>query len=541
MGSRTAESSPTRRDPNSTIKASHAMKRGSSFQDVFNIGGGSSETRKIPFPPRSKSQVPSGLVDMAAFPPVEFLNMSTICMDFSSNDVGYSSSHCSPVSNALSSPVSSFQSSPEITNLSLFHDSKDGMPGPLKPGHMFNLPAPQKDLDPSDHPPKECSQSRSQSISELDLDASMEDTGITPEEIAAFMYGPRPSDGRWVCTFPGCSRDFGRKENIKSHVQTHLGDRQFICKTCGNDFVRQHDLKRHAKIHSGVKPYTCPCGRNFARHDALTRHRQRNTCEGGFEGMSKTPTKRGRPKKMRPDADTRLEKAAKTRQRALEKASSSSISSSSECSFPSPSHISDDMDGGRRSPMDIEALHADLTEFLSNKPPASPGCTSRNYGSPQNSQHSYTPKGVSMSPSPKIVSIPEEPQNMLPSHAMSRQGSIGYYGTPPELDISSSSPVVSSFVDFDLGSKAATDDAQKMDKSESKDSSDGFDAVETKVDVDRMFLESIETAYPISGQDKDVALLMESLGEDFDPLFDPQSAWENGDFDLPYGDFFNIL
>lgn len=463
--------------------------------------------------------------------------MSTMHMDFSSNDVAYSSSHCSPLSNALSSPVSSFQSSPEITHLSLFHDSKNGVPGPLESGQFFSLPAPQNDLDPSDHPSKECSQSRSQSVSELDLDASMEDTGITPEEIAAFMYGPRSSDGRWVCTFPGCTRDFGRKENIKSHVQTHLGDRQFICKTCGNDFVRQHDLKRHAKIHSGVKPYTCPCGRNFARHDALTRHRQRNTCEGGFEGMSKTPTKRGRPKKLRPDADKRLEKAAKTRQRALEKASTSSISGSSECSFPSPSHISDDMDAGGRSPFDVESLTADLTEFLSKTPPASPGYASGTCVSPQNSRHSYTPKGVSMSPSPKIMSIPEEPRDMLPSHALSRKSSISYYSTPPELDLSSSSPVVSSFVDFDLGSKAVADAPPTMDVSESKDSSRDFDPVRSRRDDEKLFLESLDACHPISGLDKDSAFLTGN----FEDHFCSGSAWQHDGFDLAAEDFFNIL
>ncbi|KAM0794478.1 hypothetical protein BDR22DRAFT_794605, partial [Usnea florida] len=89
------------------------------------------------------------------------------------------------------------------------------------------------------------------------------------------------------CLYPHCDKKFGRKENIKSHVQTHLGDRQFQCKDCLKCFVRQHDLKRHANIHSGVKSYPCPCGKGFARHDALTRHRQRGMCIGAFEGTPK--------------------------------------------------------------------------------------------------------------------------------------------------------------------------------------------------------------------------------------------------------------
>jgi len=122
-------------------------------------------------------------------------------------------------------------------------------------------------------------------------------SGITMEEIASFIDGPEPSDGKWVCLYEGCAKRFGRKENIKSHVQTHLGDRQFRCVVCKKCFVRQHDLKRHSKIHTGVKPYPCLCGNSFARHDALTRHRQRGMCIGAFEGVVRKEVKRGRPRK----------------------------------------------------------------------------------------------------------------------------------------------------------------------------------------------------------------------------------------------------
>jgi regulatory protein SWI5 len=116
--------------------------------------------------------------------------------------------------------------------------------------------------------------------------------------------------------FPECNKRFGRKENIRAHVQTHLGDRQFKCNDCGKCFVRQHDLKRHAKIHSGVKNHVCPCGMSFARQDALTRHRQRGMCFGvlpGFEKQEEDRKKRGRPRKERPDTEERVEKATRAR------------------------------------------------------------------------------------------------------------------------------------------------------------------------------------------------------------------------------------
>lgn len=531
-GTRTAGSSPTRKDPNLTIKASHSMKRGSSCQEAFSTNAEFCGTGGILSPPHSAPQALSRSADTTTFPPLEFLNMSTMKMDFA-NEMDYGSSQCSPMSNTISSTISSFQSSPEMTHLSLYTHSKDGELEPSKPGQSFSSSEPHVNLSPSAHTTREDPHSRSQSVSELDLDASVEDTGITPEEIAAFMYGPRSDDNRWVCIFPGCTRTFGRKENIKSHVQTHLGDRQFICSVCGNDFVRQHDLKRHAKIHSGVKPYTCPCGRTFARHDALTRHRQRNTCDGGFEGVSRTPTKRGRPKKVRPDVDKRLEKSAKTRQRALEKAYPSSMSGSSECSFPSPQPIADDMDTRRTSPFDdIESLQANLAEFLSSTPPTSPGYSTGNCFSSHNSQHSYTPKGVSMSPSPKITCISEEPRDMLPSHAMSRESSISYYSTPPELDISSSSPVLPSFLDFDSGAKTAT----IASPPDLKDSSSGFDLLSSHDDIDQMFVDGLGGGEATMSLDKDPLFLLEN----FEDPFTAGNPWQGG-LGESSDDFFDSL
>jgi regulatory protein SWI5 len=148
------------------------------------------------------------------------------------------------------------------------------------------------------------------------INASIEETGVSPEEVNQYMSEQDPKDNKWSCMFPECNKRFGRKENIRAHVQTHLGDRQFKCNDCGKCFVRQHDLKRHAKIHSGVKNHVCPCGMSFARQDALTRHRQRGMCFGvlpGFEKQEEDRKKRGRPRKERPDTEARVEKATRAR------------------------------------------------------------------------------------------------------------------------------------------------------------------------------------------------------------------------------------
>ncbi|KAJ7185226.1 hypothetical protein C8R46DRAFT_837092, partial [Mycena filopes] len=51
-------------------------------------------------------------------------------------------------------------------------------------------------------------------------------------------------------------------------------DREFACEFCPLSFDRQHDLKRHVDTHSGEKPYLCDrgCGKAFTRKDALKRH-----------------------------------------------------------------------------------------------------------------------------------------------------------------------------------------------------------------------------------------------------------------------------
>lgn len=180
-------------------------------------------------------------------------------------------------------------------------------------------------LSPASSPLPALSEAPELPLSDTDLDArvraSVRDTGVSSEKIAAYIAGPDPKDGKYVCRFDNCGSRFGRKENIKSHVQTHLDDRPYQCDVCDKLFVRGHDLKRHLKTHTGKKPFGCLCGASFARHDALTRHRQRDMCVGGVTGFVPKTTRRGRPpKKNRPDMETRQTKSTRTRQRAAEMA-----------------------------------------------------------------------------------------------------------------------------------------------------------------------------------------------------------------------------
>jgi len=202
-------------------------------------------------------------------------------------------------------------------------------------------------------------------LSEVDLDArvraSVRNTGVSNEKIAEYISGPDPKDGKYVCTYDGCNCRFGRKENIKSHVQTHLDDRPYQCDVCDKLFVRGHDLKRHLKTHTGKKPFECLCGASFARHDALTRHRQRDMCVGGVTGFVPKTTRRGRPpKKSRPDIETRQSKSTRTRQRVAEKVSSVSPVKLEYASL-------------QQAPIFNSPNYAPSTAMSSFTPPTSPG------------------------------------------------------------------------------------------------------------------------------------------------------------------------
>lgn len=328
------------------------------------------------------------------------------------------------------SATTSFQSSPELAYMPLPEPSPEitkkvpiSAASPSK-ARSSKSSSPIPDLSPS----KARLSPKVASIDSLNLDsrvqASITETGITIDEIAAYISGPDPVDGKWVCIHPGCDRRFGRKENIKSHIQTHLGDRQYKCDHCDKCFVRGHDLKRHAKIHTGDKPYECQCGNVFARHDALTRHRQRGMCIGGYKGIVRKTTKRGRPKKSRPELEERHEKAVRTRERASARSTNTSVSGSdSSCSSP-PSDGLESMSIHTSSPMEDTSMfetgnYCLPSEVFSFTPPVSPGHSMGYHSSPGQSSRSFSPSsdhGSSSRQSPRqpLEDIAEEIPDLPP-------------------------------------------------------------------------------------------------------------------------------
>ncbi|KAK8873608.1 Metallothionein expression activator [Apiospora arundinis] len=288
------------------------------------------------------------------------------------------------------------------------------------------------------------------SIADIDIEQTKLTTGITMEEIHQYIEGPDPKDNKWVCVFEDCNKRFGRKENIKSHVQTHLNDRQYKCPTCQKCFVRQHDLKRHAKIHTGIKPYPCECGNSFARHDALTRHKQRGMCIGAFDGVVRKVVKRGRPRKHRPDMDERKEKSTRTRQKNMSISSTSSLSGYSDSSaVNSPENVETDFDMMDDIMQDISVggvtMNPSRLQGAGSSTAAMPTLEIDNAASVHSpsaaSIHSYVSQLSHMSLHPEAVTD-------LPSHPASPTKSISSpYNEPPELSQSSSPPSCNRYFD----------------------------------------------------------------------------------------------
>ncbi|KAI9680725.1 MAG: Metallothionein expression activator [Caeruleum heppii] len=495
-----------------TIKPSTYQKaiRKSVYNDFFEDIGYNDNGSDLPTPPNTGPMSTSHTMDLAPMPTPNFMNMSSLNMNFSGSDQGYDSSYYSPMSAALSPSQSSFLSSPEMEQLQLFDHPLEKIPDFGAAAGVGMLPVSQSsvDLSGSMSPTKGSMPARANSVADLNLDASIEDTGVTLDEISTFIEGPDMNDGKWLCLFPDCKKRFGRKENIKSHVQTHLGDRQYRCNHCKKCFVRQHDLKRHAKIHSGVKPYPCLCGNSFARHDALTRHRQRGMCIGAFEGVVKKVVKRGRPRKNRPEDEERRDKADRTRAKAVAMSASSSTSGMSDQSYydaSSPPAQPTDFSNRSLSPFNLltepfpsEASATAIQHAFTHTPPMSPGRPMEAFVSPQHLQHSPSSiHSVQMSPQRSITSIPEEPvilpmQQGTPTPS---NNNLSRGNSPPELYLESSSPPSSKLFEMTtignkIGSSEPSDQLSPLSMDPPTDLNDFMDLPDMmSQQVDDMFLD----------------------------------------------------
>ena len=74
---------------------------------------------------------------------------------------------------------------------------------------------------------------------------------------------------------PKCPRMFRWKSSLTSHLTSAHGDSVKVvlvsCEFCGKQFNNKSNLRQHRYSHTGG-PYSCKCGRGFARKDMLNSH-----------------------------------------------------------------------------------------------------------------------------------------------------------------------------------------------------------------------------------------------------------------------------
>lgn len=416
----------------------------------------------MPSPPNTAPLRQSATFDLAPLPSPGFLDISVLNVDFSACSTGYNSSNYSPMTNRTSPAASSLQSSPELAPVSLFGELSGNIP-------LF--PASESQTS-TVTPKKSRSSSPKKKASQIPDEMIIEDTGVTSEQVDAFIQGPEPGSNKYTCLYDGCKmKPFGRKENIRAHVQTHLGDRKYVCAICNNRFVRPNDLKRHAVIHQQTREYVCKCGAAFGRQDALRRHRiRKNYCVDGdptLEAMRKEEKKRGRPKKIAPtETAERRERKESIRKQIMSKKRDGSVCTSVATSNPSPEA---DFSSAESEPFEPVLYNYSPGADMSFTPPASPEDTS-SYGvlkfvPESQSQQSSKPQDPSPPPTRGSMTASNQGEVSLDSDHAFEFGSFGSFNaqapavqvskdmfsqstTPPELDPSSSSPA-SRFVELD--------------------------------------------------------------------------------------------
>ena len=79
---------------------------------------------------------------------------------------------------------------------------------------------------------------------------------------------------------PECKKKL-KQRSYRSHLRTHLGEKQFKCDLCNDSFTRKNDVKRHKKlIHEKPRDHQCQkCEKYFLTQENLRDHELKHLSE----------------------------------------------------------------------------------------------------------------------------------------------------------------------------------------------------------------------------------------------------------------------
>merc|ERR1719222_690827 len=73
---------------------------------------------------------------------------------------------------------------------------------------------------------------------------------------------------------PLCGSTHKNKSNLRAHMKSHLGIKDYTCDLCGKGFAHTQILKRHVEqFHSEKNEFNCHlCEKNFKYKNSLSQH-----------------------------------------------------------------------------------------------------------------------------------------------------------------------------------------------------------------------------------------------------------------------------